>query len=122
MFSVFMKMQNQYSAEFIQRIDPFYNIFNVYTRLFLGTIYFGTGRKNPLLILNNYEYRVQRKMETTTFWVCTFCGRTRCKARLITKAKVVIMSFNEHNHEPKLVDVTGLISSNVTIIRKRSPY
>lgn len=77
------------------------------------------GRKNPKLILDGHDFRIEKNYDKSSFWVCTSYSRTKCKARLITKENVVIFC-NQHNHEPKHNDTFNLACRNVTIIKKNS--
>lgn len=82
----------------------------------LGSIYFGIGRKNPKLVLNGFDYNKEKCHGESTAWVCSYYFKTRCKARLTTKGKVVYVS-NDHNHRPRDVPLLNMCSKRVTIIK-----
>lgn len=74
------------------------------------------GRKNPLLIVDGYEFRCEKKGPKGTFWTCLAGPKSKCKSRIITKENVVFLrSF--HNHEAKELDLRNMSSKFVKIMR-----
>ncbi|XP_076252140.1 uncharacterized protein LOC143191191 isoform X14 [Rhynchophorus ferrugineus] len=64
-------------------------------------VYFTAGLKYPMLIMDDFEYCVQEKRETSIYWRCTQASKNHCHARLLTFGKTVrIKSSAPHNHLP----------------------
>lgn len=72
---------------------------------FLGirtSVYFDVGNKNPKLVVDGHTYRMFKKYDHKTVWRCSqyFGTRSdRCKSRISTTGKNVIISSDVHNHE-----------------------
>jgi len=49
----------------------------------LGLIYVVAGNKNPKIILDNYEFVINRKCENRTMWKCCQYAKTSCRSRLV---------------------------------------
>lgn len=99
----------------------------VHKQFFLGvqsSVYFDSGNKNPKLIVDGQTYRVLKKYDHKTVWRCTeyFGTRTdRCKSRITTTGKNVVISSDLHNHVivPKSDKLDHRMQcSNVNIIRE----
>lgn len=83
-------------------------------------IFFLPGHKHPKLVLEGYDYTINRKRENKTLWKCAFYTKTSCKSRLITSGRAVFITNDQHNHEPKLKesDLTNSVSHIVHIENK----
>ncbi|XP_023014964.1 uncharacterized protein isoform X22 [Leptinotarsa decemlineata] len=79
-------------------------------------IYFCAARTNPKIILNNYVYKINNKMQDRTYWKCVSYNKTRCKARVTTQGNVARLN-GEHNHMPTMDNCNGLSSQIVTIVK-----
>ncbi|XP_056644038.1 modifier of mdg4-like isoform X35 [Diorhabda sublineata] len=65
-----------------------------------GVIYYDKAQKYPKLILEMFEYTIERVSNEKTTWSCAFKKRYKCKARLITsRPDVVKVMNNDHNHD-----------------------
>ncbi|KAK9884697.1 hypothetical protein WA026_007543 [Henosepilachna vigintioctopunctata] len=85
---------------------------------FSGFVYFDIGIKHPKIILDGYVFTCHRNKLSKTTWVCA-SYKKKCRARLITSGKVVIMVGEGHNHEPKYKSkVENLTPQAVTIVNK----
>lgn len=58
-------------------------------------------------------------MSKSTSWICSSYGKTRCKARLITKGNLVQLQ-QEHNHGPRPAPLGNLSCKVVTIVKQNS--
>ncbi|KAL1488411.1 hypothetical protein ABEB36_014885 [Hypothenemus hampei] len=68
---------------------------------FRGVIYFRKGQKRPIMVLGQYEYKVERQTTPTNMcWCCTNKEKLKCKARVITFGNHVVVKRMDHNHEP----------------------
>ncbi|XP_076252180.1 pre-mod(mdg4)-O [Rhynchophorus ferrugineus] len=64
-------------------------------------VYFYHSRKYPILILNNYEYKIETRKADKSFWCCKAKDRYRCKARLLSWGKTLsVKTSANHNHPP----------------------
>ncbi|XP_008198867.1 protein tramtrack, beta isoform isoform X31 [Tribolium castaneum] len=80
-----------------------------------GVIYFAnTGKKNPNIILKNYQYRLKIKGNNKTVWICSTYGRTKCESRLVTTGSTVFVR-GSHNHPPKPLQTQHLPHHRVSI-------
>ncbi|CAG9764330.1 unnamed protein product [Ceutorhynchus assimilis] len=81
-------------------------------------IYVVAGVKNPKLIVDDYEYLINRKDHASrkTMWLCSQYHKIKCKSRIITYGKTVKIN-SSHNHPPKVPDKTHAIPQSVTILR-----
>ncbi|KAF7282366.1 hypothetical protein GWI33_002744 [Rhynchophorus ferrugineus] len=90
----------------------------------MSSVYFDVGNKNPKIILDEQSYRVFKKFENKTVWLCSqyFGTRTdRCKSKLTTTGRTIIVSADPHNHAiiPKRDKYyQNMQCQNVTIIRE----
>lgn len=69
----------------------------------LGFIYVVAGNKHPKIILDNYEFVINRKCENRTMWKCCHYAKTSCRSRLVTFGKNVRYTL-PHNHSPTFLD------------------
>ncbi|XP_076252145.1 uncharacterized protein LOC143191191 isoform X19 [Rhynchophorus ferrugineus] len=65
----------------------------------LGTVYFAPGRKNPIMIIDGYEYRLQMRSVIKSSWCCTQDFKYRCKVRLMATGKQIQIKDCAHTHE-----------------------
>ena len=54
-------------------------------------------RGQPLMIVKNYLYRVNRGK----YWRCIRCSSKKCRSRLIVKDDGTVMQIESHNHLPE---------------------
>ncbi|XP_030751949.1 protein tramtrack, beta isoform-like isoform X18 [Sitophilus oryzae] len=73
-------------------------------------VYFTKAIKNPLLIIRNYEYKLERSRQDKNIWCCKNKEKYKCKARCISSGKVVHLRNSCHNHESS-VTITNEMSS-----------
>lgn len=66
-------------------------------KTFLGLEFIYSQRGRPLLVLNNYLYRKNRK----NYWRCIRCTKYKCKSRLIMKPDKSLIDINGHTHGPE---------------------
>ncbi|KAK9884698.1 hypothetical protein WA026_007544 [Henosepilachna vigintioctopunctata] len=82
-------------------------------------IYFDVGIKNPKIILDGHDFTCHRKERNKTMWMCCSYYKTKCKTKLSTSGRVVVIYGEEHNHPPKeKVGIKNILPQQVTIIRK----
>lgn len=75
---------------------PTYNLF----LCFLGRLlYLRSKRGLPVLVYQNYLYRIDKYSGNTTFWRCKQSSSLKCKARCITKNDRVAVR-ERHCHLP----------------------
>lgn len=74
--------------------------------------------KNPKIILDGYDYLIYRKLPHKTVWTCsqyyTTFKQNRCKTKVTTIGREALVE-GCHNHEPKLIQYTGMMSQVVTV-------
>lgn len=65
-----------------------------------------TERKKPLLILNGFNYTVDRSTDTKTYWKCEHSRTIKCRGRIHTDLNHSTISTGptEHNHPPSAVN------------------
>ncbi|XP_060525322.1 modifier of mdg4-like isoform X7 [Cylas formicarius] len=82
-----------------------------------GVIYFTAGRKYPLMILEDYEYKLKTRNANKSLWRCTQEAKYRCKAKAMTFGKTVrIKSSVGHTHSATFTgNRDNLMSQQVTI-------
>lgn len=65
------------------------------------SIYIAHGRKNPILILNDYEFKVETRTAEKSYWCCKMKNKYRCKCRLLSWGSTLyIKSSVDHCHPP----------------------
>ncbi|KAK9884695.1 hypothetical protein WA026_007541 [Henosepilachna vigintioctopunctata] len=119
--------QSARKVRFVSQFDGFTSInYNLPKNNALNcTIYFDMGHKNPKIVLDNCDFIMHSREVKRTIWLCSryFAGFTktegRCKAKLITREKIVYMS-GTHNHEPKIkcLKFNNMLSQKVRIVRE----
>ncbi|XP_018573589.1 protein tramtrack, beta isoform isoform X10 [Anoplophora glabripennis] len=86
-----------------------------------GDVLFGRGKKNPIMIVNMYEFRVERRLSDKTFWCCTFSTKNKCRARCVTYARTLQVKHGEHNHDINFKgDYTNLSTQRLNIVKSKS--
>ncbi|KAF7282374.1 hypothetical protein GWI33_002751 [Rhynchophorus ferrugineus] len=72
-----------------------------YTKKFrrLYTVHFARGRKNPIMIIDGYEYRLQVKGAVRSRWCCTQDIKHHCKVRLMATSSLIQIKDCAHTHE-----------------------
>ncbi|KAL3277339.1 hypothetical protein HHI36_012690 [Cryptolaemus montrouzieri] len=89
----------------------------------LRIIYFTHGKKYPKLIIDRYEFMLERKYADKTAWTCKYKEKKKCKARLLTFGRTVKLMNSTHNHIADFNgDVESLISTFVNIEEKEKSY
>ncbi|XP_076252151.1 uncharacterized protein LOC143191191 isoform X25 [Rhynchophorus ferrugineus] len=64
------------------------------------TIYFGRGRKHPILIINNFVFKLKSRSGNKSLWSCTHENKAKCRARCLSYGKILrIKSSVAHNHD-----------------------
>lgn len=74
------------------------------------------GVKNPKIIVDDYEYVINRKVAGKTMWRCSVYHKNRCKSRIMTYGKTVKIT-SEHTHPPSFPDKTKAFAQMVNIVR-----
>ncbi|XP_076252134.1 uncharacterized protein LOC143191191 isoform X8 [Rhynchophorus ferrugineus] len=81
-----------------------------------GTIYFRKGKKRPIMVFGQYEYKVERQSTSTNMcWCCLLKEKLKCKARIITFHDHVVVKRIAHNHPPTFNGDYAMEAKNVTI-------
>ena len=64
-----------------------------------------TEKKKPLLILNGFNYTVDRSTDKKTYWKCEYSRSITCKGRVHTDLNysTILNDPSEHNHPPSAV-------------------
>lgn len=84
--------------------------------MFSATIYFFTKRKNPMLLLDNYEFRIKDRKGSRTLWACSR-ERAKCRVRIYSSGNTLLVKNFPHSHEPTYTKSTFLLrSQNVNVI------
>lgn len=69
-------------------------------------IYITHGRKNPILILDDYEFKVEARTKEKSYWCCNMKNKYRCKCRLLSWGNTLyIKSSVDHCHPPPESDL-----------------
>lgn len=74
-------------------------------------------------MLDDYDYRLYRKLPNSTVWLCTqyyvLDCNMRCKNRIVTSGRIAYVS-GQHNHAPKTKKekYKNMLSQLVTIVRR----
>lgn len=71
----------------------------------LGIVYFSRGLKHPILILNDFEFKIERQSATRVMWCCKAKDKLRCRARIVSFADVIQLRTIVHNHPPTFCGV-----------------
>lgn len=90
--------------------------------MILGIIYFEMGTKNPKIVLDEFDYRLYRRLEGKTVWRCsqyyTLDKNLRCQNKIVTCGRMAYVHEN-HNHDPKKRNKNpNMLSQTVTIVRQ----
>lgn len=93
-----------------------FEIYSYYNVIFVGTVYFQYGRKNPKIVVDHYDFYYQKKRDNTTYWYCSSNGSKKCKARVITIGSMVRV-IGGHNHLPKEIKKALMEPQEVVIVR-----
>ncbi|XP_018573620.1 protein tramtrack, beta isoform isoform X38 [Anoplophora glabripennis] len=80
-------------------------------------IYVCSGRKYPIILLDNYQYKMHSRGLGRTRWSCVWCNKRRCSAALYTSGRIVKV-FRTHNHEPNVEQPgSNFVPQLVTVVR-----
>ena len=65
-----------------------------------------TEKNKPLLILNGFNFTIDRTTDKKTYWKCEFCRTIKCKARIHTDLDNIniLSETNELNHPASAVN------------------
>lgn len=77
--------------------------------------------KNPKLVLDGYDYGINKRKHDRTVWKCISYYKTCCKAGFTTIGRnLSITTTIKHNHEPRYTenDLINMKSQLVNIIQK----
>ena len=68
-----------------------------------------TEKNKPLLILNGFNYTVDRSTDKKTYWKCEYARSITCKGRVHTDLNysTILNDPSEHNHPPSAVKSEG---------------
>lgn len=68
------------------------------------------------MILKHYEFKIEKLQPGKTLWCCNCKEKSKCKARLITYGKNLVIKNKHHNHPPTFKgDLQDLNSQRVNI-------
>lgn len=79
------------------------------------------ARKHPKLIVDGYDFKLDKNTESATTWSCPFYFKTKCKCRLKTTGNIVFFD-SSHNHKPKELSLENMSFRKVTIVRSQDGY
>lgn len=65
------------------------------------------------MILNSFEFKVERRLYNKSVWCCTLKDRLKCKARCVTYGKTLELKRIGHNHESTFKGQYEQLSSQV---------
>ncbi|XP_076252173.1 uncharacterized protein LOC143191191 isoform X47 [Rhynchophorus ferrugineus] len=81
------------------------------------TVHFLLKRKLPMLILRGYEYRIKRRTDKKTLWICTKEYLNSCRSRVYTFGNTLHAKVLAHTHPPTFSgQYNSLKSQQVSII------
>ncbi|XP_030751878.1 protein tramtrack, beta isoform-like isoform X9 [Sitophilus oryzae] len=81
-----------------------------------GIIYFRKGQKRPIMVMGEFEYKVERQTTLTNMcWCCVAKEKHKCKARVVTFHDHVVIKRKEHNHPPTFKGDCAMEPRKVTI-------
>ncbi|XP_018573611.1 protein tramtrack, beta isoform isoform X30 [Anoplophora glabripennis] len=72
-----------------------------------GVVYFSRGLKHPILILNDFEFKIERQSATRVMWCCKAKDKLKCRARIVSFENVIQLRTIVHNHPPTFTGVYG---------------
>lgn len=64
----------------------------------LGEVHFTLGNKYPKMVLYNNMFKIDKKFVNKTSWCCSSREKYKCKAKLLTEGKSLVLKNIEHNH------------------------
>lgn len=73
------------------------------------------------MIIDSYEFRVERKDKNKKAWCCINKDRTKCKARCLTHDQTLEIKPNCHNHGRTFKGHYGNLSSQIWNIERAKP-
>ncbi|XP_072393840.1 uncharacterized protein [Diabrotica undecimpunctata] len=84
-----------------------------------GVVHFIKSNKNPKMILDCYEFILERRVASKSIWCCTYKTKAKCKARCYTYGQVVDIKNGQHNHDyTQKSSYSHIFSKTLTIIRR----
>ncbi|XP_044756270.1 modifier of mdg4-like isoform X34 [Coccinella septempunctata] len=84
-----------------------------------GIVYTVKGNKYPMLIYENYLFRIERKTPERSIWSCVQKMKSKCKARFITFGSTLKLMHRHHNHEITLrYDISKSVPTHVNVVEK----
>ncbi|XP_056644028.1 modifier of mdg4-like isoform X31 [Diorhabda carinulata] len=88
-----------------------------------GVVHFLKGNKHPKMIVDSYEFMLERRFTDKSIWCCTHKIKSKCKARCYTYGQVVDVRVGEHSHGPSMNAYSAsLFSQTLSIIRRPKRY
>ncbi|XP_045468581.1 modifier of mdg4-like isoform X12 [Harmonia axyridis] len=82
-------------------------------------IHVRAGRKNPLLIQDDYMWRAHKKLADKTTWICRDYNKLecKCKARAVSSGRIFTITC-DHDHSPIKPSYENTVPQTVILIRK----
>lgn len=62
-------------------------------------VHFMAGKKHPILIIDGYEFIIQRRRGSSHVWMCSCHSRYKCKVRLQTTSSMITIKRVSHSHD-----------------------
>lgn len=81
------------------------------TIFILATVYFAPGKKNPIMIIDGYEFLLHRRRETRSAWTCAGHIKYKCKVRILTTGRLIQIKKVAHSHERTFKGNTSTLPS-----------
>ncbi|XP_076252168.1 uncharacterized protein LOC143191191 isoform X42 [Rhynchophorus ferrugineus] len=82
-------------------------------------VYFDYGTKYPKIIVDQFDFNIERRTPRSTSWACGSYYQTKCKCRISTTGNMVVVK-GSHNHEPRQRKKNeNLTSKLVNVIRRK---
>jgi len=61
-------------------------------------VHFMAGKKHPILIIDGYEFIIQRRRGASHVWMCSCHSKYKCKVRLQTTSSMITIKRVSHSH------------------------
>lgn len=66
----------------------------------MHTVYFGKGRKHPVIIIDNHIYKFKNEAGPRNYWACINEIKCKCRVRCMSYGRTIrIKSSVVHTHE-----------------------
>lgn len=97
-----------------QYFQPYFNIIENYISV---TVYFTSGKKHPVMIIDGYEFKLFHRSSNCSVWACTQNVKHKCKVRLLTKGRELQIKAVSHTHQTTYKGgYQGLYSQIVSVV------